>query len=253
MKGKKGGGESAPVSVADESWVFWQYNAVGNMRGVSERLGVPVALVSPEFIRWQMDAYFEIKRRAPRTPGHPDPPDPRTPGPSARRRLPARRPAQPCASFSPRAHRGVRAAERAPARRGSCSCRDLEELGLGPFLCPTAVSSGIHGVLMATALCSQARGRAGARARSGKGLGRGPPALSACPLGGCAPSRPFPPAHGVGANARGVGAQVDLFGYSYSYSQLMTRPGHNSGRAAPPPPLPHRVTSRHLSVRRTQP
>lgn len=59
--------------------------------------------------------------------------------------------------------------------------RNLEELGLGPFLCPTAVSSGMHGVLMASALCGQ----------------------------------------------------VDLFGYSYSYSQLKTRPGHNSGCGIP--------------------
>lgn len=65
MKGKRGAGESAAVTVADEheSWLFWQYNAVGNMRGVADKLKVPVALVSPQFIRWQMDAYFEIKRR----------------------------------------------------------------------------------------------------------------------------------------------------------------------------------------------
>lgn len=68
MKGKKGSGESELVSVADEheSWLFWQYNAVGNMRGVAEKLKVPVALVSPHFIRWQMDSYFEIKRHVPK-------------------------------------------------------------------------------------------------------------------------------------------------------------------------------------------
>lgn len=62
----KGSGESEKVTVADEheQWLFWQYNAVGNMRGVSDKLKVPVALVAPGFIKWQMDAYFEIKRRA---------------------------------------------------------------------------------------------------------------------------------------------------------------------------------------------
>ena len=66
------------------------------MSPVQKRLKVPVRLVSPMFIRWQMDAYYALKA-------------------------------------------------------------DLEELGLGPFLCPTAVSSGIHGVLMAAALCQRAR------------------------------------------------------------------------------------------------
>lgn len=33
--------------------------------------------------------------------------------------------------------------------------RDLERLGLGPFECPTSVSSGIHALLMGSQLCER--------------------------------------------------------------------------------------------------
>lgn len=91
------GGKSEPRRLragASETWLFWQYNAIGNMERVHRELRVPVRLASPRYIKWMMDTYFAMKR-------------------------------------------------------------DLESLGLGPFMCPTSVSSGMHAAIGAVPACKQ--------------------------------------------------------------------------------------------------
>ena len=82
------------MQVGSEEWTFWQYNSIPNIPRIHYKLKARTRLLSPFFIRWQMNAYFAIKH-------------------------------------------------------------DLETLGLGPFHCPTSVSSGMHAVYMAMAMCKR--------------------------------------------------------------------------------------------------
>eukprot|EP00854_Cymbomonas_tetramitiformis_P008455 gene8455-10048_t len=91
-QGLGGKSEASMFSVGKEDWVFWQYNSIVNMRPLKQKLKANTRLVSPAFIKWQMDVYFQLKK-------------------------------------------------------------DLEVLGMGPYSCPTSVSSGLHAVIMGTALC----------------------------------------------------------------------------------------------------
>ena len=80
--------------MGSEEWTFWQYNSIPNIPRIHYKLKARTRLLSPYFIRWQMNAYFAVKH-------------------------------------------------------------DLETLGLGPFHCPTSVSSGMHAVYMALAMCKR--------------------------------------------------------------------------------------------------
>lgn len=94
MNGLAGKSEHSIFTVGSEEWTFWQYNSIPNIPRIHYKLKARTRLLSPYFIRWQMNAYFAVKH-------------------------------------------------------------DLETLGLGPFHCPTSVSSGMHAVYMALAMCKR--------------------------------------------------------------------------------------------------
>jgi len=45
-------------------WTFWQYNSIINIPTIHNKLKARTRLLAPSFLRWQMDAYFALKRCA---------------------------------------------------------------------------------------------------------------------------------------------------------------------------------------------
>ena len=89
-----------------------------------------VMVLSPELIKWELDVFFALKRL----------------GSLLYAIININRPINEASAiffspqgFLPQLHLH----------------RDLENLGLGPFLCPDSLTSGLHATLMSTQLCTQ--------------------------------------------------------------------------------------------------